>query len=265
MRNSIILLRYLFHFVGINVCNNEFSLKSIIRFIILIFLLITTIISIILFSYINRNQLAVCIGTIPYLGYVFFLCIILLIFFQNRKKIMILLRIMDDNVFTYTDEENISIVYHWLLEENNVSTINMLSIFYNYMGLAICGIPPIVELLNENMEMCLIYPSWVPWGCKNLVSFVATYIFQLLNGSVIIFVFYLVQCFYLLTIIEFLRQNEKICAALRTITDRIENEITLLQINSPTDIQLDRCILVRSELFKKKLCECIKHHQMIVK
>lgn len=184
-------------------------------------------------------------------------------FLLQDTNVHLLLENIDQHIYIYSDESNIKLEYSWMEEENN-----MLSLFFgicshNILISACMSVSPFVQFLLMRRVEVLIYPGWIPWKIDEIAPFVCAYI---INFSVIVVCttwYSLCGIFPLYVTFEFRRQGKRLCAALLNL-DKVEVQKRETRFTYRLLRPNRRPKLTYNKVLKKKICECIKHHQMLM-
>lgn len=221
----------------------------------------------------NSDRLINVIFPLCYLFLMVLTFIDLIAFAYRTKDIHLLLKYMDQNMYTYSDEERIKPLYHWLEGDENLLRV---IIYVWWFGVFICAcivISPLVQLLFIGKVVIFMYPGWIPWKIDTPIPFVCAFIIQtniFIVGCIIIS---LTTTFPLCVMIEFQRQSKRLCVALRTITDRAkESTLNEIKISSfiggysyHLHISGERYKTNYNRRLKINIISCIRHYQMLFK
>lgn len=246
-------------FTGFNIKGDRYSLNQFFRLCTVLFLLLCTHLSLVTYAYINRSKFQESINTVAYTGGTILLIAVVLKFIHARQDLKFLIECIDNNMFTYSDEANIEVHYDWLLDECNTLKVYGSALCYQSFGFTLAGISPFIGYMLGNKETFLLYPGWTPWTINDFGSFAITYFYQSLTAGCVFWIYYLAQMYIIFVISEFLRQYRRLGRALSTIDRRTWK------------LLVGRSILESGwrpkygDVFANQLCECIVHHQILVK
>ncbi len=249
-----------FHFSGINVCRLKYDRKAYTRISVVTGLLVCTLFSLSMYGIINRRSIEESIKTVTYMNSTILMLLVNIKFLQLRKQIRIQLQKIDDNIFKYSNEREIEMTYEWFLDERHIGAIYRWILAYQVFGFALAGMAPFIGFLVGKNVSFLVYPGWTPWSTNGPFKFILTYVYQSLTASSVFWMLYLSQTFVVFVVIEFLRQNKRLRAALSTLEDRTMKQILRLSKCNPEyrNYQFNR-------IFANKLKECVRHHQELAK
>lgn len=252
-RKVIKLLFTLFRIMGIQLIKEENSfLKKYYKLFFIFFVLIYVKFSILMFIYIHRKKINESLSAIPYIVITSNLFITTITFYIKRSQIKTLLLNIDKNVFTYTFEEDILVKYDWFLDEKNISLIHRYILYSQWGGITSMTFLPVILYTFGELKTDVLYPAWMPWEITDTVTFLGTYYSQILLATALNWILYTTLCFIVFTVIDFMRQNKRLCHVLCIINKSKKDQI--LKTNNDLDTE-----------FNSKLKECIKHQQEIMK
>lgn len=158
-----------------------------------------------------------------------------------------LMRIIDDNIFTYPDEHSIMPKYAWTSKEENMVLVIVALLVYQGTCTFIMSIAPILQLLFTGEMEVSVFPMWEPWTSV-MLSFVSQFIFV----NIAFWFYYLSWIFPIFVCFEFERQCARLCCALNSVQDRAKEADILKQKDY-------------DEAYRENLVQCIRHHQRLVK
>lgn len=140
------------------------------------------------------------------------------IFVAHSEDIIKLLTILDDNIFTYEEETDITPKYKWILEEGNMVICSLCLLGWLAIDLVLMFAIPILSILLGAEEVVVI-PVWIP-----IDSVVLSYLIQMSLASAFATSLWYRWIFLLVISLEFDRQCERLCSALATIEERSRAE-----------------------------------------
>ncbi|XP_065199917.1 uncharacterized protein LOC135831402 [Planococcus citri] len=236
-----------------------------------------------MFSIKNGGEFYNFVIPTAYIGALTVLMTGVLCLFHNKKRIYRMLKHLDDNVFTYSDEVNIQPKYTWLFDEKNIITKFILVMCYEITGyIFVCGSPFMGYFVTGHMKP-EIYPGWTPWTVNGTVTFWMTYVSQVCVVTTSLWGYYITLTYVLFIIIEFIKQYKRLVVAVSTINLRAERslleklnfsnafnesalgDITFQRANfHHSDIKKEHIVLY-NRLVRENIIMCVKHHQMLKK
>lgn len=202
---------------------------------------------------------------LPYVGFGLSILISFFAFIKMRHELDYLLRRIDQNIYNYTQEDQILTDYPWFYRESSARSVYILVFSYEYLGIIPCIFPLIDHCVLKRNSQSFSFPLWMPWDEEK--HFWATYAMQVILGVGMCWLISIIQLFILFGVIEFSRQNMRLCEAISSIERRSEKTIMakLVRNACTTSDQRERYQknLFDNE-FQTHLKQCIKHHQKVV-
>lgn len=187
-----------------------------------------------------------------------------------------LLKSVDDNVYTYADEQSILPSYNWISKEENMMIMFISMFAYQMMCILIFLTIPTICFLYTGTVNCA--PLWIPVNSNLLIY--ASIVLIVINSS---FLFYLKLAFPLFISFEFQRQNTRLCTALATAEHRslsyaIEKSNAVLKqkskpnesdtsspsLSKPLENTKQLQIMYRENM-EKNILQCICHYQQLLR
>lgn len=148
----------------------------------------------------------------PYIGVAFSVIVTFFAFIEMRREMNYFLLRIDQNVHTYSREDQILTDYPWLYRESSARSIYFLVIAYEFLGVIPMIFPLIDRFVLRQTNPSLSFPLEMPWDQEK--HFWATYIIQFILGMGMCWFISMIQLFVLFGVIEFSRQNMRLCEAL---------------------------------------------------
>lgn len=166
---------------------------------------------------------------------------------------------MDENLYTYPDEHLLNVNYSWYTNEQNIVVLIHYVLYAeaSFIFIALC--PPCVEIiLLRKINVNAIYPCWAPWKLEDEKAKLFTMMFQIIQGISALWLNYLIIiCIFIITV-EFMRQFERLRAAISSLKDR--TDIFLLSLKD-----LQKLEITFDDVMHENIIRCIEHHQILFK
>lgn len=189
-------------------------------------------------------------------------------FLYNNKKVRQLLRYIDQHIYTYSDESNITPSYDWIeLDENMVRVFLYICGYHTFL---VCGLSlsPYMQLLIYGKTEVMIYPAWIPWPIDRPIPFLCAYLINFIGITVGCLTYNLCCIFPMFITLEFRRQRKRLCTALVSIEKRAEERARLSMKKAKPGFAYDsrrRLQLCYRSILKANVIECVKHYQMLLR
>lgn len=231
-----------------------------------------------MFGITNRKYFEEAIIIAAFLGSMIIIDIAIPDTLRNKYKIRKFLKKMDKNIFTYSDEVDICVMYDEFMEDDYSWKLTTLVFCYVCFGFSLSGVSPFIGLYLTGRFKAVIYPAWYPWKEDNLVAYTVSYFVQMYTSTCVFWSYFLFQMYAIHVLIEFLRQYRRLCTALKTIGDRTERcflkRILVDGGNISGNVDLinythsgfsDSQRKIFNDIYREKLIDCVLHHQQLLK
>lgn len=182
-------------------------------------------------------------------------------FLRKSKDVQLLLKHIDQHMYTYSDEPVIQPSYTWVEKENNILRLFLFIWKFNTFLVICVALSPCIQLIIFGRVEIAIYPSWIPWKVNGIVSSVCAYLTNLCPLLAGYFSFNVCLIFPLFVTLEFRRQRKRLCTALLSIEKRTEERIRATENGRKNSILTK---LNYHKLIRHNITDCIKHHQMLI-
>lgn len=185
---------------------------------------------------------------------------------------------MDNGMFVYPDEHRIPVNYPWFLKEKNDVQVYYLVLLVVLFAYSLLLTMAIAQLILNKQITIFIYPNWTPWAGDGITYQIISLLLQHVTVLCGLWFYYIVCMFLIGTAIESARQVERLCAAIRSLSQRTklmasvgnDNEIIIIQDEI---FQKEIHIVHESArfrnrfdaIFKQNIIRCSKHHQVLMK
>lgn len=183
-----------------------------------------------------------------------------------RNEMDYLLRKINMNIFTYSDENQIQVEYSWLCSESNTQKIHFCILVAHFSSF-VAGVNTLFDHFVLDEPKSFLYPCWTPWNSEEY--FIATFLMQIVLGLGPMWIMFSTQLFIVFVAIEFSRQNTRLCAALTSIHQRTENAVSMKIKNfNKNNTNEQKAKLMENLMaveFENNLKQCILHHQILMK
>lgn len=204
----------------------------------------STMFTISMYGYVHRDDFNEMVTIAAYLGCNVIFSFILPNLYARRNAIKCILQRVDRNLFRYSDEHLIAVNSSWILLDRHHLKKAFLLFGYTSLGFSLCFASPIVEFyVTGRLSKIRVYPSWYPWSDEYPLGLALTFCVQAWTTGSVFWYYYTLQILSSFLAVEFLRQKERLCAALATVRKRADDETA----------------------YRRKLVECFQHYREILK
>lgn len=199
-------------------------------------------------------------------------------FMCRLEQVKILLKHVDQNIYTYPDESDINPRYDWITGERNMVILFWCIFWYNSCASVADASLPFIQLMMQGRVEVLIYPGWIPWSIEGVLPFIGTYLMHFCILLACTSICNLTCIYTLFVTFEFQRQCKRLNAALGSIEQRtLKHTLHKLNILDPKIIdgngngdEEDKRLRSKyrhyyQTKFKENMVSCIQHHQMLIK
>lgn len=214
------------------------------------------------YGYVNRRDFKKSVTIAGFLGASTIYILILLRLFVQRNHIENILTQIDRNLYVYSDEEHIPIDSSWLV----LDAFHKRKLFYIYgvvvLGYSLEGFSVLLDYaLSGEFTIIRFYPAWYPWndqyvGAGQMLTNCAQF-------AALIYAFWITVTlntliFYFTT--EFLRQKDRLCAALSSLHHRT---CKILDRDRVCSVSARRGITY-NVVYREQMTECFVHYRKIL-
>lgn len=265
-RKSVNVINFCLKSVGINVYQQNTPLRKFYQFS-AISPTISAIIHMSLHIFVNRHNINEVIVLAAFLGASIILVASICIFSHNKNKILKLMQIMDENVYSYPNENNIS-----SQDEENCTNIIFFVLGYEFFGFSLSLLSPLMAFLITGIYEASIYPGWYPLYEKPVLIAI-TNVLQFSGCISTFWLYYIIQIFITFVTMEFLRQYRRLRMILRNIPKKTRDTVLRsIKQNFWYSLSDDRSIDFEcnfrqkyNDVYQDNILHCIKHHQELWK
>lgn len=265
-------MRYFFQMIGINLTEKEFPFMKSGRLWMIRILFLYAFIQMFIYSVVNRDNLKNFLFSITYTFNMLTTILMFHSFYHYREDIQFTLQCIDDNVFVYSDEEDIQVVYEWYLQDENAVGVYLRVCLWQSIPFAIVGMVTVLDFIFGRENSFLFYPAWTPWSMNNFFAYLVSYLLQAISCIVILWNYYLVQAYAATVILELLRQHVRLRKALVTLAERTRKHVLMTTVNnSNVEMQenLEYLLNPKSQIYSKsveiRMKQCFRHHILLQK
>lgn len=199
---------------------------------------------------------------------------------SRRQNMQTFITSVKNNVYTYTDECEIPVQYHWILQKKYSLKILLSVIVFIGFGFVVAGMSPVYGFYMTG-RISPVYPAWYPWKQTTAHGFAMTIFTQLVTCFVVCSCYFSIEFILVFSVVEFLRQHKKLSSAIATIRSRtdkcvaqqilLENGTTPLEdllkemhfVNYKTSSFQISVRMKYNKAFGEKAIECVKHYQKL--
>lgn len=185
------------------------------------------------------------------------------------RNIRSLINQIDENIYTYPDESDVTPQYDRLYDENNLIAVFVSLQCVNFFASLLTIVSPLVQRLVFGKVDMIIFPTWTPWSINRLIPFIVIFIQHAVTVLVAIPWYSFASILPLAVMMEYKRQCKRMNLALCTIEERALKSIQTkvkkkYKINSYdarneySNKNYDR------ELNENLVC-CINHYQKLLR
>lgn len=201
----------------------------------------------------NRDDFYKFINPIPYVAIISITLGTFFPIFHHQRSLSELFFNMDDNMYTYPDEDQLPIIYNkWYLQEDNIILVLKAVQSFYFGGILLRSLPTFVQLFYSGSTETFLYPGWMPWPMEGQHWQLLTLVFQLGQGLCGIWCFNLVVLSIITPVFEFLRQYKRL-------------EVAVGSLGSRTEMTSDGNKRKAEQVLRENIIHCIKHHQILYK
>lgn len=198
-------------------------------------------------------------------------------FIFTTDRVRSILTDIDNNIFTYSDEDKITPSYSWILKEKNMMLFFMIALCNLIFTLCLMTIPTLLKYFITGQLETEIYPGWIPVE-NNVINF----LFQLSTILASAYIVYFKQIFFLFIHFEFERQCKRLRSSIATIEgrsltdtlERIKKQVTSesnkgnINIVLPSNVcelyKIPEFATTYEKILQKNLIQCIQHHRKLI-
>lgn len=234
--------------------------------------------STLLFSYYSFGDFYSFVVPVAY-----FVCLLLVFtnvwwLHSRRAEIRYLLIQISGNIFEYPDESYFCNIYSGWLSEKNYRKLHNLILLLEIFGFIFAGTSPLIGYFFVGQIRTFIYPGWISWKVDTPLKYIGTYCLQATVASTVFWVYYMTQIYISFVLVEFLRQFEKMDAALVSLHERTAESVRMRLASQWDNLEGHNFTNIAphvkssanykatyDRIFRINLISCIKHHQHLLR
>lgn len=199
----------------------------------------------------NRDDFNKFINPIPYVAVVSIVLGSFFSIFFHKRPLSELLFQMDDNMYTYPDEDQLPINYNkWYLREDKIILLLKTIQGLHFGSIFVRGFPNFVHFFYSGSIENFLYPALMPWPMTGRYWQLFILLFQLSQILCGIWCFNLVTLSIITPGFEFFRQHKRL-------------EVAVASLWSRTNITSEGNKREVQRVMRENIIHCIKHHQIL--